>query len=60
MINKNKTKAFQVRLPIDTWKFLKKIAIDQERSMASIIENCVEKYRKKLENRLTSSDTVVS
>jgi hypothetical protein len=60
VINKNKTKAFQVRLPIDTWKFLKKIAIDQERSMASIIENCVEKYRKKLENRLTSSDTVVS
>ena len=60
MINKNKTKAFQVRLPIDTWKFLKKIAVDQERSMASIIEACVEKYKKKLENKLTSSDTVVS
>lgn len=60
MINKNKTKAFQVRLPLETWRFLKKIAVDQERSMASIIEACIEKYKKKIENRLTHSDTVVS
>ena len=60
MINKKTTKAFQVRLPIEIWKFLKKTAIEQERSMANIIEECVEKYKKKLENKLTNGDTKVS
>lgn len=59
MVNKETTKAFQVRLPIETWRFLKKIAVDQDRSMASIIEGFVERYKKKIENKLTCSDTNV-
>lgn len=46
-------KTFNVRLPKDTWLFLKKTAAEQGVSMTDIIIRCVEKYRKKLENKLT-------
>ncbi len=57
---KQPKKAFQVRMNRDTWLFLKKASAMQERSMAIIIEECVNKYRNKFENALTDSDTVVS
>lgn len=53
-------KAFQVRMERETWLFLKKISADQERSMVTIIEECVKKYKNKFEKGLTESDTVVS
>jgi galactose-1-phosphate uridylyltransferase len=59
MTKKEPTKAFQVRIKRNTWLFLKRISAEQERSMASIIENCVEKYKNKFENTLTESDTNV-
>ena len=59
-MEKQPTKAFQVRLERDTWIFLKRISAEQERSMATIIEECVKKYKKRFESGLTSSDTVVS
>ncbi len=51
-INKD-IKAFQMRMPKDMWIFLKKTAIDQEISMMDIIVRCVDKYKKRIENRLT-------
>lgn len=60
MAIKEPTKAFQVRIKRETWLFLKRISAEQERSMANIIEGCVEKYKKKFENKLTDNDTVVS
>lgn len=51
-INKD-IKMFQMRMPKDMWVFLKKTAIDQEISMMDIIVRCVDKYKKRVENRLT-------
>lgn len=51
-INKD-IKMFQMRMPKDMWVFLKKTAIDQEISMMDIIVRCVDKYKKKFENKLT-------
>ena len=53
------TKAFQIRMPKETWVFLKKKAVDQERSMNDLILSCVEKFKKRYENKLTDSDTNV-
>jgi predicted DNA-binding protein len=44
-------KAFQVRLPKDIWVFLKKISAEQERSMNTIIQECVNKYIKKVDSK---------
>lgn len=57
-MNKKRTlnddlKAFNVRLSKETWRFLKKTALEQERTMGEIVETCVEKYKKRLENKLT-------
>lgn len=51
-INKD-IKLFQMRMPKDMWIFLKKTAIDQEISMMDIIVRCVDKYKKRMENKLT-------
>ncbi len=55
-----KQKCFQMRLTLDLWRFLKKQTVDQEESMNKIILKCLEKYKKRIEKRLTKSDTVVS
>jgi predicted HicB family RNase H-like nuclease len=52
-------KTFNIRIPKDTWLFLKKAAIAQETSMNEIIIRCVEKYRKKIEKGLTDGDAMV-
>ena len=53
-------KAFTVRLSYNIWKFLKVTSAVQERSMQDVINECVEKYRKRMENKLTDGDTMVS
>lgn len=59
-VNKNKEiKTFNMRMPKDTWLFLKKTAIDQELSMTDIIVRCVQKYERKFKERLTACDTLV-
>ena len=45
-------KALNIRIPKDLWVFLRKAALDQETSMNEIIIRCVEKYRKKIENKV--------
>lgn len=51
---KNKDiKMFQIRMPKDMWVFLKKTSVDQEISMMDIIVRCVDKYKKRIENKLT-------
>lgn len=52
-------KTFNMRVPKDVWLFLKKQAAAQETSMTEIILRCVEKYKKKIESKLTNDDTHV-
>lgn len=52
-------KTFNMRMSKDTWLFLKKAAAAQETSMTEIILRCVDKYRRKIENKLTDEDTNV-
>ena len=48
----NDIRYFQVRLPKESWVFLKNKSAELEVSMASIIIDCIEKYKKKIENKL--------
>ncbi len=57
--NNSDIKTFNMRMPKDTWLFLKKQAAAQECSMTDIIIRCVEKYKKKFDDKLTPSDTDV-
>lgn len=59
MSNKQEIKSFNMRVPRDTWLFLKKVSAEQGISMTEIIIRCVEKYKKRLENKLTIDDTHV-
>ena len=52
-------RAFSMRLPTENWMFLKKAAIDQGISMTDLITHCVQKYQKRIEDRLTAKDTLV-
>ena len=52
-------KTFNMRIPKDIWMFLKKQAALQECSMTDIIIRCIEKYKKKFDDRLTQEDTDV-
>lgn len=42
-------KSFNVKMPKETWRFLKLIAAEKETSMADIIVGQIEKLRKKYE-----------
>jgi hypothetical protein len=57
-------KPFQVRLPRDSWLFLRRKSIDIDASMNDIIIQLVRKYKEKCENKsskgLTDSDTMIS
>jgi len=50
---KKEIKVFNIRMPYEIWKFLKTTAVQNDISMADIVINCVEKYKKKLDNKLT-------
>jgi hypothetical protein len=52
-------KVFSVRLPRETWLFLKQIAATQEITMGDIIILCIERYREELKNMLTHKNTAV-
>lgn len=56
---KSNLKVFNIRMPKETWLFLKKTAAAQEVSMTDIILRCVNKYKNKLESKLTDEDTNV-
>lgn len=57
MIKETKeVKQLLIRMPKETWVFLKNTAIAQETTMNEIVMRCVNKYKKKLENKLTGDD----
>lgn len=49
-------RSFHLRIPKDTWLFLRKQAAAQEITMTEIILRCVDKYKKKFDNKLKSDD----
>lgn len=55
-IESGETKTFNIRIPKETWLFLKKTAIFQETSMADLIVRCVNKYKDKFNQALTLED----
>ena len=49
-----------IRVPTDTWSFIRKTAFDQHRSINEIIVNCLESYKTNREKLLQSTDTMIS
>ncbi len=49
-------KNINLKISRDMWLFLKKASALQERSMTTIIAECINKYKNKLSNRLTDSE----
>lgn len=52
-------KNFNMRISKDLWLFLKHEAATKDTSMTDIIVSCVEKHKKRIENKLTRTDTNV-
>ena len=50
-----KIKTFNMRVPHETWLFLKKMSAERECSMMEIVVGCVNKYKKNHEKRLTEN-----
>lgn len=53
-------KIFNVRIDKDLWAFIKKKGVDREMSINEILIELITKYKKRCENKLTDSNTVVS
>jgi len=49
------TKHFQIRIPKDLWLFLKQVSIDENLSMAQIINDLVKKKKIKYEKKLDAA-----
>ena len=52
-------KNFNMRISKDLWLFLKHEAATKDTSMTDIIVSCIEKHKKKVESKLTRTDTDV-
>jgi hypothetical protein len=52
-------KAFHLRMPRETWMYVKKSAMLAECSMTDVVVACLEKQRKKVLKNLTDNDTDV-
>lgn len=59
-MSKENMKAFQIRLPVELWRYLKRAAIDQEISLNELIKKIAIRYRNTRDDLLTNSDTMVS
>lgn len=57
--DKKRIKALNIRLPHDLWVYMQKAAIDRERSMNKIIEECLCDFRDRREKKLQKSDAMV-
>ncbi len=55
----NDIKAFQIRIPRNSWVFLRKKSIYLDKSMNEIIAELILKYKKECKKKLTESDTIV-
>ena len=49
-------KTFNMRMTKSMWMFLKRVAAEQEESMTDIVNRCVEKYKKKFDNKNVPKD----
>lgn len=52
-------KIFSVRMPKEIWVFLKTASINSDMTMNDIIVDCMNKYKNKVEKKLTRKDTQV-
>jgi hypothetical protein len=52
-------KCFNVRLPMDTWRYLKKASMEQFLPMSEIVVNCIRKFERKRKEHLTKDDADV-
>lgn len=50
----SKLKTFNVRIPQELWTFLKYDSFDKGVSMNSIVTECLNKYKRKMDNKLIS------
>ena len=50
--SQGEVKTFTLRLPMDLWRHMKRISIEQETNMAELIRIMVESNKKRYENRL--------
>jgi hypothetical protein len=44
--------AVNLRMPRETWSFLRKQAFEQKISMNKIINHCIEKFKKSIEKKI--------
>ena len=52
-------KSLNLRMKKETWSFLRRKAFDREMSLSALINECLDKYKSKVEKRLTSCDADV-
>lgn len=52
-------KTFNIRIPKSLWAYIKKLSVDRDETMNSLLINLLEKHKKKNENKLTNSDANV-
>jgi hypothetical protein len=57
--DKNKLKAFQVRMPHDIWHFLRKVSADQCVPMNDIVNSLILKYKNKFKKSLTDKNDLI-
>jgi len=55
----NELKTLNLRMPKETWSFLRRKAFDREMSLSALINERLEKYKKMCEKKLTQCDTNV-
>lgn len=55
-IDKNNLKHFNMRMDKELWLFIKNASAAQDISMGDLIINLVEKYKSKIEKKLTTKD----
>ncbi len=52
-------KTFNIRIPRSLWAYVKKMSIDRDQTMNSLLISLLEKQKKKDENKLTNTDANV-
>jgi predicted DNA-binding protein len=59
MKTQDEFKTFSIKFPTETWRFLKVLSARQNRSMTEIINNCLDKFKKKMEEKMNKDEEVL-
>ncbi|HWY33432.1 MAG TPA: hypothetical protein VNX68_02225 [Nitrosopumilaceae archaeon] len=59
MKQKLKEKAVIARVPYDLWKYIKMTAVHDDKSVSSIINDCLIRFKNKREKKLTNVDNLI-